>query len=97
MVLSTGTTIAEHRLHCSQTETLIVPSSPLTDEEYREYCDFLHSMTAESRGAWMAHRLPPLSPPPAPPMTPSEFDLYCEEAAAKRLASAALQVTEQTL
>ena len=40
MFLSTGTEIAEHRLHCSQTETLVVPSSPLTDEEYREYCPF---------------------------------------------------------
>jgi hypothetical protein len=59
MFLSTGTEIAEHRLHCSEAGTLVVPSSPLTDVEYREYCLYLHSLAPEQRGAWLAH--PPAS------------------------------------
>ncbi len=88
MFLSTGTEITEHRLHCSAAETLVLPSSPLTDVEYREYCLYLHSLAPEQRGAWLAHRLSPITPAPAPPMTRRQFDEYCESVHASTIAQA---------
>jgi hypothetical protein len=94
MRLSTGTEIAEHRLHCSEAETLVVPSSPLTDVEYNEYCLFLHNMNPEQRGAWMGHRLPPVTPPPAAPMSKTQFEEYCDLARVDRLERSVTQRQE---
>ena len=98
MFLSTGTEIAEHRLHCSEAETLVVPSSPLTDEEYHEYGLYLHSLSPDQRGAWMAHRRPPITPAPSPALTRPQFDEYCDAAQANRIAqSVTTQGQEQVL
>lgn len=86
MFLSTGTEIAEHRLYCSEAETLVVPSSQLTDEEYHEYCFYLDNLSPEQRCEWLAHRRPPITPAPAAPMTQQQFDEYCDAVQANRLA-----------
>jgi hypothetical protein len=82
MFLSTGTEISEHRLHCSASETLVVPSSPLTDEEYREYRLYLDNLTPEQRCEWLAHRRPPITSAPAPTNPQRQFDEYCDVAQA---------------
>jgi hypothetical protein len=98
MFLSTGTEIAEHRLHCSEAETLVVPSSPLTGEEYHVYCLYLQSLSPDQRGAWMANRRTPITPAPAPHMTRRQFDEYCDAAQANRIAqSVTTQGQEQVL